>query len=324
MKHREDSEFDGLLWHYTDTPGLIGIVSNHRLWAGSAAFMNDTNEMITHELALRNAYQRIRDEFDSETQVLLDNYYAPEAEMRKVHDRFLISASENGDLLTLWRNYGGNGGAFAVGLTPDVCLKPVLQHPEEMSHPAPLFGYYEDAEDVVDGEPIRLYDPDLPRSLGGEWKRVKYVTREGSELHEQQIREQGNYLLDKQQHPEKYRRMIQLADVFPDAPPSLEKDEAFQDEREVRIIVTADPDWKFVKYRNGDFGLTPYVELGTKTETTDFDSEASPGTERLPIAKIMIGPSRHDAQRQRASLRALLDAHGYGEVEIELSAIPYR
>lgn len=283
MTHRETREFDGLLWHYTDTPGLIGIVSNHRLWASSAAFMNDTNEMVTHELALKSAYQRIRDEFEQETQVLLDEYYGPDAETRNVHDRFLISASEKSDLLTLWRNYGGSGGAFAIGLKPDVLLKPVLQFPEDAPHPSPPSGYYEDAEEVIDGRPVQLYDPDQPHSLGGEWKRVEYVTREGSESHEARVREQGSYLLDKQQHPERYRRIVQLADVFPDGTPSLEKDEAFQDEREVRIIVTAGPDWKFVKYRSGAFGLTPYVELGAKTETTELDLEASPGNENLPI-----------------------------------------
>lgn len=40
-----DAVHDGLVWHYTNGPGLISILSNHVLWATSAPFLNDQQEV---------------------------------------------------------------------------------------------------------------------------------------------------------------------------------------------------------------------------------------------------------------------------------------
>ncbi|MCB1274033.1 MAG: hypothetical protein KDB25_06525 [Leucobacter sp.] len=321
MSNSEPEPLSDPIWHYTDTSALISILMTHRLRASSAAYMNDTNEMITHQLAMKGAYQRIRESFSTEEQELLDPRYGSDSGLRDVQQNFLVSASENGDLLTLWRNYGRNG-AFSIGLDPRVRLRPVLQR-EEDEHPYPPKGYYEDLiEETEDGQRFLAYNPDQPMSRGGNWKRVNYVSRDGVEDHVEKIRRDARFLLDRKQNPSKI--YVDLTYVDPDNRPNLEKDDAFSDEKEVRIIVSADPDWKFVKYRSGPFGLTPYVELAAMDETEAADGETVLTPIRLPIRRITLGPSHRGSEREQRSLRSLLDANGYRDVEIDISEIPYR
>ncbi|MGK0716096.1 DUF2971 domain-containing protein [Leucobacter sp. W1153] len=312
-----------LVWHYTDTAALISILTTHRLRASSAAYMNDANEMITHQLAMKSAYRRVRESLTAEEQELLDRRYNSDAGHRSVHENYLVSASENGDLLTLWRNYGGNG-AFSIGFDPSVKLRPVLQRTED-KHPFPPKGYYEDAEDFTEeGEPFRLYDPDQTNTLGGKWKRVHYVSRDGIEAHEEQVRRDAEFLVGRKHNPLKFKHFVDFTYLDPDNAPNLEKDEAFSDEKEVRIIVSVMPDWKFVKYRSGPFGLTPYVELAAMEKTRAENGDVALSPTFLPIRRITLGPSRRGSELEQRSLRALLDANGYGDVEIDISEIPYR
>ena len=285
--------------------------------------MNDANEMITHQLAMRGAYQRIRETFSAEEQDLLEHRYGSEAGLRDVQQNYLVSASEEGDLLTLWRNYGGTG-AFSIGLDPSVRLRPVLQR-EEVEHPYPPEGYYEDAEEVTeDGQRFQAYDPDHPTRLGGNWKRVNYVARDGVETHEEQVRRDARLLVGRKHNPSKFQYLVDFTYLDPDNAPNLEKDDAFSDEKEVRIIVSADPDWKFVKYRSGPFRLTPYVELAAMEKTEAADGKTVLAPTHLPIRRITLGPSHRGSEREQRSLRSLLDANGYRDVEIDVSEIPYR
>lgn len=310
-----------LVWHYTGAEALINILQTHRLRATSAAFMNDSNELLTHENAMRATYERMRNHFSCEEQEVLDPQYRDKSAEQQVRDRFLISAADNGDSLTLWRNYGGDELAVSIALDTTIPLMPVLQTDVE-KHPSPPEGYYEyDADE--EGRRFLLYDSDEPRSLRSDWKKVNYVAREGTPDHFERLREEAEWRLDQKRNKSKPFISLDFTSMLPDAIQNLDKDAAFEDEREFRVVVTASPDWKFVRYRASSFGLTPYVELAAKPGSNDMDFEPAAGKENLPIRKVMIGPTSHQ-KRQRESLRNLLDARGYRDVEIEVSSIPFR
>src|SRR5215207_1165696 len=38
------SQPEGLVFHYTNAVGLLGIISSHRFWASNTAFLNDPSE----------------------------------------------------------------------------------------------------------------------------------------------------------------------------------------------------------------------------------------------------------------------------------------
>lgn len=65
------------------------------------------------------------------------------------------------------------------------------------------------------------------------------------------------------------------------------------------------------QFRNGQFGLTPYVTIGFLE------------TNRLPLKNVRIGPC-NDFDLESSSLRMLLDTNGYGNVGIFESEIPLR
>ena len=50
-------ERPGLLYHYTTSEGLVGIVSTHSLWATEAAFLNDFSEFSYGEGVIKSAVQ---------------------------------------------------------------------------------------------------------------------------------------------------------------------------------------------------------------------------------------------------------------------------
>jgi Protein of unknown function (DUF2971) len=65
------------------------------------------------------------------------------------------------------------------------------------------------------------------------------------------------------------------------------------------------------KFRNGRFGLTPYVEVPFKEEG------------RLPLRSVTIGPCQ-DAELEMYTVKTLLEKYSYTNVEVLVSEIPLR
>jgi hypothetical protein len=65
------------------------------------------------------------------------------------------------------------------------------------------------------------------------------------------------------------------------------------------------------KFRNGRFGLTPYVEV-------PFIEEG-----RLPLRSVTIGPCQ-DEELEIYTVKTLLEKHSYTNVEVLVSEIPLR
>jgi hypothetical protein len=65
------------------------------------------------------------------------------------------------------------------------------------------------------------------------------------------------------------------------------------------------------KFRNGRFGLTPYVEV-------PFIEEG-----RLSLKSVTIGPCQ-DAELEMYAVKTLLEKHSYMNVEVLVSEIPLR
>jgi hypothetical protein len=304
---------DDCAWHYTSAAGLLGIIESNSLRATSAAFMNDANEMKTGVRALRSSFEKIEDQL-SEAEVAIVRKSSLLGES-SVFDLFLVSASRDPDLLTLWRSYGVEQVAYSIGFDRSVKLSP-REHNDADSHPEPPPGYADDEWDEVDGEPVRLYDSDAVYSFGGTWRDVDYIERGGTPAHTSRIRE---FIERRERSIEKGSFIVDVGSIA-DSPVNLEKDSAFKDEQELRIVVELNPSWKFVRYRVSRFGLTPYIELA---QTVGEDHVPAAARGRLPIRHIRIGPTTDSATAMRA-LEHFLDDHGYGEVGISVSDIPYR
>jgi hypothetical protein len=113
--------YDGVLYHYTNQQGLLGIISRKEIWATHTQFLNDVREF-HHGLAIaRDVVSSLHNSLiDPEIETILDVFAG--SEVVPAGNVSVVSFSEDGDSLGQWRAYGGPGGGFAIGITGE-CLR---------------------------------------------------------------------------------------------------------------------------------------------------------------------------------------------------------
>src|SRR3954453_7192738 len=331
----------GVVWHYTDGPGLLSIVRHHVLWATSAAFLNDKDEVALGGQRMAERIQQLAESSDS---VL----YARLAEaIRNGSARgvgpspsrfFILSASQSWDSLAMWRLYGGAQESYAIGLDASrplsVLAPPDPADPAESSLEEQRGGIYIKRQPW---EPVRytasaqrelvdaVFD-DLPEQVQAVWSAVEGKVDRGS------LRSllQMVYSLPTGIQP----ILLELLDDLEQAL-LLIKHEGFVDERETRASVvlwgeyddsaTARFTARLVRHRSTPYGITPYLELtggpdGRLAGTHDVLTETRGP---LPRRAVAISPSRNGPVAA-LSLEQMLRAHGYEGVPVVPSAIPFR
>lgn len=318
---------EDLAWHYTSAASLVSILEHGRLWAGSAALMNDSAEIQAGREALRRAIQARALEPWQRKQLERSG-----AMKDGVPDEvFLLSASKDADSLTLWRSYGtGTEAEYAIALDTNVPLMPVMQS-ELGAHPHPPRTWYSDAEDVTDeGVPFPIYDPDAPVIYDEAWTDVEYL-RDDAAPAEAVL---DDLLLHMTKPPENEGGRRIIFSTYTSSMPNRTmffKHAGFEDEDEVRAVWTVSPWWRFVLYRGARFGVTPYIEVGARKPGLERDEDFEgygdfvlpSQLDRLPIRAVRIGPTRRP-QAFRRGLRELLNRYGYEDVDIHESETPYR
>lgn len=281
----------GHLYHYTSLVGFQGIIASRGFWASDTRFMNDVEEM-RHgaELAasvLEHRRKRTRHEAFANVldQVRRDILEPPTS------GTLVACFSTARDSLEQWRAYGGAGGVcIGVGgfITPP--------DPNPLRAKAPLF-----------------YAPDMmPRRVLYGWKEkcasILSIVR----------RYETEYLKDREvmsahwpiNQDFEYKRYMLRAFQY-----SLVgfKNSAFSQEEEARVVISQEHASRFgeLKFRPSSLGLIPYVCTGDKLEGP------------VGILSVTVGPSPHQ-ELVATSLRTFLDHHGYEDVPLDLSKVPYR
>lgn len=112
-----------LLWHYTDTAGLLGIISNTSLWATSFQHLNDPSEFkyglaLISEVALTFPWS-----FAVSDPSLIENlkqFWSQESSNPGLKF-FICSLSESYDSSHQWKRYGNEGLGGSLGFAiPDL------------------------------------------------------------------------------------------------------------------------------------------------------------------------------------------------------------
>jgi len=104
-----------VLYHYTTSMGLIGILTEKRIRATSLWHMADASELSY----ARELYRKILFELAREgeySQLALASLYTVEAALFDDYTLFAACFCRDGDLLSQWREYGGGVGGFAIGM----------------------------------------------------------------------------------------------------------------------------------------------------------------------------------------------------------------
>jgi hypothetical protein len=268
------------LWHFTGPDALKNIIATRRLWASHYAYTNDTVEMRIGEAAVREVIDNLTaDEADGLKRAVylrLQERFEGQGLTDRA-DVFLVCLTEaNANSLPHWSGYGNRGVGYAVQLA----FKP----PPEENPKADLAVFC--IKVIYDREAFRK----LVAAQLGRFAEL-YRSYKGSEDVKELI---STWML---------RECAALS-------PRL-KHECFAHEEEWRLLFVPMQigNAKLLEFRNGDLGLTPYVEVENVIE----------------VEGVVIGPSRESEHVQRLSaVCMLLMKHGYDPKIARLSKIPFR
>lgn len=211
-----------LLWHYTDSAGVLGILTTGEFWASNIDFMNDATEnnrlreLVGEQLRSRSKSKQ----HDSSTapDELAGNLgfsaYGPQL--------YVASFSECRDSLSQWRAYGN----FAIGFSKSFLSQLNHDPDEKIGH----FGrrmYF---------GPVRYYS-----KANDEWL-IDYLTRTlMGEARDIDLKSQN-------MTPEELRWLT----------PRF-KDDSFSEEKEWRLICLGNVDYMGIKFRPRKSTIVPYI-----------------------------------------------------------------
>jgi hypothetical protein len=291
-----------VLYHYTSTEGLLGILANDAVWASDFRYLNDPSEFGFARLQIvagtRTRLSRLRNSYDR-------SVYAAAIDRFERLDTtaFVSSFSENGNLLSQWRAYAPRDG-FSVGFVPGA-LKRVPEC-------ALIRCFY------IDEGTGRSRNRVLLERFLDEWMKTK--PSQLSEVRES-MRRGDEHLLDAGRELVARILMEDLVSVALSI-----KHEAYAEEREWRLVFI--PDWRGsvlpadgaasgepggTLFRKGAFGLTPYNVLKIPRDVG----------ERRSVRELIVGPCHDPATAVRAAA-VLARSHGLDSADVRACGIPYR
>ena len=123
MTDEDRTDNADLIWHYTNGPGLLGILNPDQthIYATDALYLNDTRELL---IALEHQVAMMKRELDSEgsdgeitVRGLFKLWFgAALDDAAPAEGVYVTSFCKRGDLLSQWRGYG-TGAGFALGFS---------------------------------------------------------------------------------------------------------------------------------------------------------------------------------------------------------------
>jgi hypothetical protein len=285
------------LYHYTDAPGLLGILESKSIWATDAHCLNDAQELrYGTERAIDYARSLVKSTDPPVVREYLERSirtWSHRWSLRKASgawsgrpmgSMYLASFCEDGDLLSQWRGYAGVAG-YSIGLgtewwdltampqplhIPALRLRRVLYNEDDQNKAfGPLIhaacaSLEEAAEHFGDATVLSAYEPRLQEYVG--WA------------------------------------LYGMAPCF--------KHPGFAEEREWRMVYVEGADDGShgglnlpLRFRQAAIGIVPYVVIPLTVSDGLYRG-------RLPITDIYHGPSDH-ADVAEAVLTRLLEEHGY-------------
>lgn len=280
-----------LLFHYTNAGGLLGILSTSRIWATNYRFLNDSSEIAYGAAIFEAVVQERSAQVDSDViAVFLERTRVTANAFDGMFDCYVACFCERDDLLNQWRVYANAGGGFALGLeTKQIAMRWGDLRPDQVCFLRKV-----------------IYDEALQRKLIAEVLDTT-IAALASATQGMSITDANNLIA----------RCCQFVRANTAEYLMCFKHPAFEVEQEWRLChVTTHREEDHVMFRDGHYGLTPYVSL-------DPTPMAGVHTNKLPLTRITHGPTI-DPTNVRYALGKLLGAKGYAFTEVAGSKLPVR
>ncbi|MFM1908249.1 MAG: hypothetical protein RLZZ591_1926 [Pseudomonadota bacterium] len=280
-----------VLFHYTSSAGMRGILESSRLWATNYRFLNDATEVAYGNALFESIVQgRLASSSNDVVSEFLGRTLHTANAFDGMFDCYIACFCEREDLLNQWRVYAGAGGGYALGF--------------EAKEIGRRWGELHPTQDFVLRKVV--YDADVQKRLISEV--LELAERILSEETQSTSVADANTLIGRCCH---FVRS-EVADYLFNF-----KHPAFKVEEEWRLCHIVSPgEEDHVQFRDGTYGLTPYVCL-------DPTPKAGVNHNKLPLARITHGPVPNPSN-VRFALNKLLRAKGYAFVEIAGSVLPLR
>jgi len=277
-----------LLWHYTNGSSLIAILDSMSIYSTQISCLNDATELKYGSTLFHDALRELRAETSNDhmAENLLDgaiSYFKENPDYQAASFHFVACFSEEEDDLSQWRAYGGGENGYAIGFR----AADLLCVPNSML--------------------VRVsYDTDLQRRLAMKvaTEMVRFFKEGVGQYAPSDLIQFGQEFLEAWEE--------QLVMVAP-----MVKNPGFFKEKEYRITKGfVAGDLEKVKFVQKNTMMSRHLPL----QPTGRDRSER---YRLPIAKIMVGPSRHP-QISRNTVDTLLRQKGYPAGLVSLSKIPFQ
>lgn len=255
---------DDWFFHYTTAHGLQGILSDRAFWATDANYLNDFKEIqqgIGYARQWLNKHRAsLIESHGREVVNSIDVNMSPEPGNQSGTRMFVCSFSEDGDSLSQWRAYGGDGG-YAIGI-----------HGSHVRNTADRLGLtFEQCvydHDELDNPVVRFLDNML---------------QDGFFDH-----------LAEANKPDSYGHFLGLLCDGVMRNSIILKGKAFSEEREWRLIPgpTFGSTQKFLqefRIRNGVF--VPFTKLPLFPDGEEESFLRISDDSKMPVLKLIIGPT---------------------------------
>jgi hypothetical protein len=311
------------VFHYTDSVGLLGILSSKSLFATDYRYLNDISEgSLIRDLILPILEDEITEiNLKLRERGLLKGFYEYhgarghrlQAEgfykslvnsLDETTPPFVLSFCRHTEektikhgLLSQWRGYAGSAG-FAIEFDEPELVK-LIEVENDMFAYAWIKSDYVRYKGYGD-----LFNREKYRGVAGELIRRIFKSSDISDV----TGHMGLKELDEV--------MVDFANTAP-----FLKHEGFQEEEEYRIIAGRVDQEKIgpastrrvkkIQFRSKEGLVVPYIKL----------FEGSPRD--LPITSIIVGPHQFQDQ-QEAAVRMALKSTPFSKAQVRLSAIPFR
>jgi len=284
-----------LIWHYTSSAGVLGMLQSRGLWVSSVKSMNDSGE-VTHGFEfMETRWIRTKDLYRHHE--LIESIVRSGGDSIQ-DDLFVACASTIGDSLSQFRAYG----SYAVGINVGVPLRAARKRED------------------VDTRIVTTSDLEADTALNNGWRPVLYTEVQKADLVDRFFR----YLdgkgdawpkADDGTDAASYEASVATSQFV--AVAAHLKHEAFADEREVRLFAQMSLTNPAVEVRDGRLGLTPFLI-----------AQPDPGVDNAqPFQTMMnaarIGPGTIDAAAALDGLKMALKKFGLS-ISAEALEIPLR
>ena len=289
-----------LLFHYTSAEGCVGILKSKEMWATNSIFFNDSKE---HEHAIEYAKGQLNNLLNNN--IHYKNKWTPEE--RKLLERmhgaagsaarryYVISFSEEGDLLSQWRAYCPDTGGYSIGF-------PILQ----LQNMARKYNFI---------LAKCIYDINEMGKITSQM--LFYFVRLFNEQRKNQSEEEA--IKDVSwQYNQTLRRIA-----------AVMKHPSFSEEKEWRLISPSVPDdHSRMDYRGSKKGIIPYYKFPLQDDEfrdmvfAGHDFQNNPEEKIHNCMRVVAAPSV-DSHRTNMALQFFLRKYANGAVKT-VSSIPYR